>query len=75
MLEIVKSNSKTSNNSASLVIVTLAINIIRLAIATLAILVIATPLKLTTLTIPVIAAPLKHNTRKAARGCVASNTS
>jgi hypothetical protein len=75
MLEIAKSNSKTSNNSASLVIVTLAINIIRLAIATLAILVIATPLKLTTLIVPIIAAPFKRNAYKAIRGYAANNAS
>jgi hypothetical protein len=75
MLEIAKSNGKTSNNSIRLVAATLAINIAKLAATTLIVLVIATPFKLTTLVILIIAAPLKHNTYKAIRGCVASSTS
>jgi hypothetical protein len=75
MLEIVKSNSKTSNNSASLIVATLAINITRLAATTLIILVIATPFKLITLIIPIIATPLKRNTCKAIRGYIANNAS
>jgi hypothetical protein len=75
MLEIAKSNSKTSNNSARLVAAILAINIARLAATALVILIIAAPFKLTTLVILVIAAPLKRNACKAIRGCVASGAS
>jgi hypothetical protein len=53
----------------------LIINIAKLAIATLAILVIATPLKLTTLIILIIATPLKRNACKAIRGRAASSAS
>jgi hypothetical protein len=75
MLEIAKSNSKTSNNSASLAVAALIINITKLAAAAFAVLIIATPLKLITLTILVIAAPLKCNVYKAIRGRVASSAS
>jgi hypothetical protein len=54
---------------------TLAISIAKLAAAALAILVIATPLKLTTLIVLVIAAPLKRNACKAIRGRAASSAS
>jgi hypothetical protein len=46
MLEIVKLNSETSNNSTSLVAAALAISIAKLVATAFAILVIATPLKL-----------------------------
>jgi hypothetical protein len=69
MLEIAKSNSETNNNSIRLAATMLAINIAKLAAAALAILVIATPLKLITIT------PLKRSAYKAIRGCVASSTS
>jgi hypothetical protein len=75
MLEIAELNSKTSNNSASLAAIALAINIAKLAAITLTIPVIATLLKLTTFTILIIAAPLKRNTYKAIRSCAASNAS
>jgi hypothetical protein len=75
MLEIAELNGETSNNSASLIVVTLAISIAKLAATILAILVIATPLKLTTLAILIIAAPLKYNAYKAARGRAASDAS
>ena len=75
MLEIAKSNSKTSNNSIKLVIATLIINIAKLAAAALAVLVIATPLKPTTLIIPIIAAPFKCSACKAIKGYTASGTS
>jgi hypothetical protein len=69
MLEIAKSNSKTSNNSVKLAIAILAISIAKLAATTLAILIIAALLKLATIT------PLKRGAYKAARGCVASSAS
>jgi hypothetical protein len=72
MLEIAKSNGKTSNNSASLAAAALAISIARLIAITLIILVAATPPKLAT---PIIAAPLKHNTCKAIKGYAASSAS
>jgi hypothetical protein len=89
MLEIAKSNNKTSNNSTKPAIATLAISIAKLAattpaipiiailprLTTLAILIIAIPLRPTTLAIPVAAAPFKRNTCKAIRGCVASSVS
>jgi hypothetical protein len=75
MLEIAKSNGETSNNSASLVVAMLAINIAKLVAITLAILVIATPLKLITLAIIIIATPFKRSAYKAIRGCAASSTS
>jgi hypothetical protein len=53
----------------------LAINIARLVAATLAILIIATPLKLTTLAILIIAIPLKRSAYKAIRGRAASSAS
>ena len=65
MLEIAKSNSETSNNSTRLIAVTLTINIAKLVATTLAIPIIATPLKLTTLAIPIIATPFKRNAYKA----------
>jgi hypothetical protein len=73
MLEIEKSNSETSNNSISLVVVALIINIIKLAATTLAILIVATPLKLITFAIPIIATPLKRNAYKVVRGCAANS--
>ena len=75
MLEIAKLNSETSNNSIRLAVAMLAISIARLAAAAFIILVIATPFKLITLAILVIAAPLKCNVYKAIRGRVANNTS
>jgi hypothetical protein len=75
MLKIAESNNKTSNNSIRLIAATLAISVTRLVATTLAIPIIATPLKLTTLVIPIIAAPFKRNAYKAIRGCIASNTS
>jgi hypothetical protein len=69
MLEIAKSNSKTSNNSIRLAVAMLAINIAKLAAITLVILIIATPLKLITIT------PFKHSAYKAIRGRAASNAS
>ena len=75
MLEIAKSNSKTSNNSIRLVVATLTINIAKLIATTFAIFIIATPLKLITLIILIITTLLKRNTCKAIRGCAASNTS
>jgi hypothetical protein len=68
MLEIAESNSKTSNNSASLVAATLIINIAKLVTAAFAILVAATLFKLITFAIPIIATPFKYNTYKAIRG-------
>jgi hypothetical protein len=75
MLEIAKLNSETSNNSVSLVVATLIISIAKLAATALAILVAATPLKLTTFTIPIIAVPFKRNACKVVRGCAASSAS
>jgi hypothetical protein len=75
MLEIAKSNSKTSNNSIKLAAAMLAINIAKLVATTLAILVIATLFKLTTLAILVIAAPFKRNSYKAIRGRAVSSAS
>ena len=75
MLEIVKSNSKTSNNSVKLVIATLAISVAKLAATAFAILVIVALLKLTALIIPIIAAPLKRSACKAARGRAANSAS
>jgi hypothetical protein len=75
MLEIIKSNSKTSNNNASLAVTMLTINITRLAAITLAVFIIATPLKLTTFIVLIIAAPFKRNTYKVIRGCAASSAS
>ena len=69
MLEIIESNSKTSNNSIRLAAAMLTISIARLAAAALVIPVIATPLKLIAIT------PLKRNAYKVARGRVASNAS
>ena len=73
MLEIAKSNSKTSNNSIRLIAAALIINIAKLAATTLIILIIAAPLKLIALAIPIIAALLKCNACKAIRGYVASS--
>jgi len=66
MLEIAKSNSETSNNSARLAAVTLAINIARLAAAALIILVIAAFFKRATLIVLIIATPLKRGAYKVA---------
>ena len=75
ILEIIKLNSETSNNSVRLVVVILIINIAKLVAATLAILIIATPFKLITFTILVIATPFKYNAYKAIRGYAANNAS
>jgi hypothetical protein len=75
MLEIAKSNSEISNNSASLAIATLIINITKLVVAAFAILVTTTPFKLIILIILIIAAPLKHNAYKAIRSYIASSAS
>jgi hypothetical protein len=75
MLEIVKSNGKTSNNSARLVAVALAINIARLAAAAFAVPIIATPPKLAALIVLIIATPFKRNAYKAIRGRAASSAS
>jgi hypothetical protein len=75
MLEIVKSNSETSNNSIRLIAVALIISIARLAAIALIILIIATPFKLTTLAILIIATLFKRNTCKVARGRAASSAS
>jgi hypothetical protein len=73
MLEIAKSNSKTSNNSARLIVAALAISVARLAATTLAVPIIAAPLKLTTLIVLVIVAPFKCGPFKAIRDYIASN--
>jgi hypothetical protein len=75
MLEIAKSNSETSNNSARLAAITLAISVARLAATALVVLITAAPLKLTTLTIPIAVAPLKRSAYKATRGRAASSAS
>jgi hypothetical protein len=69
MLEIAKSNSKTSNNSAKLAAAMLAISIAKLVATALIIPVIAAPLKLITTT------PLKRSAYKATRSCAASDAS
>jgi hypothetical protein len=69
MLEIAKSNSKTSNNSIKLAVAMLAINIAKLVATALAIPIAATPPKLTTTT------PLKRSAYKATGSRVASSTS
>jgi hypothetical protein len=61
MLEIVKLNGETSNNSAKLVAAMLVISIAKLAAIALA--------------IPVAATPLKHSAYKAIRGYAASSAS
>ena len=61
MLEIIKSNGETSNNSTKLAAVILIINIAKLAAIALA--------------IPVIVAPLKRSACKATRGRAASKAS
>ena len=66
MLEIAKSNGKTSNNGIRLVVATLAISIAKLATTALIIPIIATPPKFTALIVPIIIAPLKRNAYKAA---------
>jgi hypothetical protein len=75
MLEIAESNGKTSNNNIRLVAATLAISVARLAATAFAVLVIATPFKLTTLAVPIIATPLKCNAYKAIRSRAASGAS
>jgi hypothetical protein len=75
MLEIAKSNSKTSNNNIRLVAAALAISVARLVAAALAIPIAATLLKPITLVVFVIAAPLKCNACKAAGGRAASSAS
>jgi hypothetical protein len=75
MLEIAKSNSEISNNSARLAAVALIISIARLAAAALAIPITAALLKLITLAIPIIAAPFKRNACKAIGGRAASSAS
>jgi hypothetical protein len=69
MLEIAKLNSKTSNNSARLVVAILVVSIARLVATALIILVIATLLKLATI------APLKRNACKAIRSRAANKAS
>jgi hypothetical protein len=69
MLEIVKSNSETSNNSVRLVVAMLAISIARLAAIALAILVVATPFKLITIT------PFKRSAYKVAGSRTANSAS
>jgi hypothetical protein len=73
MLKIVKLNSKTSNNSARLVVSALIINIAKLVAITLLILIIATPFKLAVFTVSIAAAPFKYKAYKAIRSCIASN--
>ena len=68
-------NSKTSNNSIKLIIITLAISIARLVATTFAIPIIATPFKLTTFAVFIIATPFKYNAYKAIRGCIANSAS
>jgi hypothetical protein len=75
ILEIAKSNSKISNNSARLVAITLIISVAKLAATNFIIPVIATPFKLATLAISIIATPFKHNACKAISGCIASSAS
>jgi hypothetical protein len=75
ILEIAKSNSKISNNSARLVAITLIISVAKLAATNFIIPVIATPFKLATLAIYIIATPFKHNACKAISGCIASSAS
>jgi hypothetical protein len=75
MLEIAELNGETSNNSTSLIVATLAINIAKLAAATFVILIIATLLKLIAFAIPIIVAPLKRSTCKAIKGRAASSAS
>jgi hypothetical protein len=69
MLEIAELNGETSNNSIRLAATMLIISVARLVATTLAIPVIATPLKLA------IIAPLKHSACKATRSYIASNAS
>jgi len=59
MLEIAKSNGKTSNNGIRLVVATLAIDIAKLAAAALAIPIAATPPRFATPIIPIITTPPK----------------
>jgi hypothetical protein len=75
MLKIVKSNSETSNNSAKLAAVTLIISIAKLVATALVVPIAATLPKLTTLAILVIATPLKRDACKAAGSHAASNAS
>jgi hypothetical protein len=67
MLEIAKSNSETSNNSAKLAVAILAISIAKLVATAFAVLVIAIPLKLA------ITTPFRRSAYKAIRGCAASS--
>ena len=72
MLKIVKSNSKTSNNSTSLAVAILTINIAKLIATTFIILIAATPPKLATL---VIATPFKRSAYRVIRSRAASSAS
>jgi hypothetical protein len=69
MLEIIKSNGETSNNSTKLAAAILIINIAKLVATALIIPIAATPPKLTTIT------PLKRSAYKAIRGRAASSAS
>ena len=75
MLEIAKSNSKTSNNSIRLAAATLAISIAKLVATTFIVLVAIAPFKLATLIVFIIVAPFRRSAYKAIRSCAASNTS
>jgi hypothetical protein len=75
MLEIAKSNSKTSNNSIRLAAAKLVISITRLVATTFAVLIIAAPFKLTALIVSIATTPLKYSAYKAIRGYAASSLS
>ena len=75
MLGVVKLNSKTSNNSARLVVATLAINIARLVAAAFAVFVAATPFKLAVFAVLIAATSFKYSAYKAIKGCVANSAS
>jgi uncharacterized membrane protein YccF (DUF307 family) len=75
MLEIVKLNSKTSNNNIRLVIIMLVISIAKLVAAAFAVSILAIPFKLATFVVLIIATPFKRSAYKAARGCIANSIS
>jgi hypothetical protein len=75
MLEIAKSNSKTSNNSARLAAVALVVNIAKLAATALAAPITAAPPKLATLAVLIIATLLRRSAYRVARGRAASSAS
>jgi hypothetical protein len=75
MLEIVKSNSETSNNSARLAAAALVISIARLAATAFIIPIAAASPKLAALAVLVVTAPLKRSACKVAGGCAASSAS